>query len=108
MFTNWCYGFDFCSTQVSAFYRIPSLGNRVNIVVVKLRIEDEYLQQVILPKNHNFVIPKVQIFAQNGLSFNVTTNADKTLDSFCHWQRKVNSPEQDHPDHHDVAILLTR
>jgi carbamoylphosphate synthase small subunit len=62
----------------------------------------------ITSKNLNFVIPKEKLFAQNGLSFNVTTNADKTLDSFCHWQRKVNSPEQDHPDHHDVAILLTR
>ncbi|XP_059487414.1 A disintegrin and metalloproteinase with thrombospondin motifs 7-like [Neocloeon triangulifer] len=75
--------------MVSSFYRIPSLGNRVNIVVAKLRVEDENL-------------------LQNGQSFNVTTNADVTLDSFCAWQRKLNNPDDDHPDHHDVAILLTR
>ncbi|CAB3359030.1 Hypothetical predicted protein [Cloeon dipterum] len=74
--------------MVSAFYRIPSLGNRVNIVVAKLRVEDESMQ--------------------SGISFNVTTNADKTLDSFCFWQKKANNPDDESSDHHDVAILLTR
>lgn len=39
---------------------------------------------------------------------NITVNADETLDSFCKWQMGLNHPEDAHPNHHDVAILVTR
>lgn len=39
---------------------------------------------------------------------NITVNADETLDSFCKWQMGLNHPEDSHPNHHDVAILVTR
>lgn len=39
---------------------------------------------------------------------NVTVNADKTLESFCKWQEQQNYEDEDHPNHHDVAILITR
>lgn len=40
--------------------------------------------------------------------FNVTTNADVTLQNFCRWQRELNPKNEDNPFHHDVAILVTR
>lgn len=72
--------------QVSALYQDPSIGNQVNIVVVNMiLIEDED--------------------SLEGLS--VTVNADRTLESFCKWQEQQNY-EESHPNHHDVAILITR
>jgi len=73
--------------MVSALYQDPSIGNLVNIVVVNIiLLEDE--------------------IDQEGL--NVTVNADKTLESFCKWQALQNYDSEHHPNHHDVAILITR
>ncbi|XP_071450094.1 A disintegrin and metalloproteinase with thrombospondin motifs 7-like [Hetaerina americana] len=38
----------------------------------------------------------------------VKNRAEKTLDSFCEWQNKVNPINDKHPNHHDLAVLLTR
>jgi len=38
----------------------------------------------------------------------ISHHADKTLASFCKWQMSVNPKDETHPNHHDVAILLTR
>jgi len=38
----------------------------------------------------------------------ISHHADKTLASFCKWQMSVNPTNETHPNHHDVAILLTR
>ncbi|PVD19867.1 hypothetical protein C0Q70_20360 [Pomacea canaliculata] len=38
----------------------------------------------------------------------ITHHADNTLHSFCKWQKSVNFRDDDHPNHHDVALLLTR
>lgn len=71
--------------MVSSLYQDPSIGNSVNIVVVKITLlKDE----------------------PTGL--NVTVNADRTLESFCQWQTTENSNNEDDPNHHDVAILITR
>lgn len=35
-------------------------------------------------------------------------HADNTLASFCKWQMSLNPKDETHPNHHDVAILLTR
>ncbi|ERL91060.1 hypothetical protein D910_08402, partial [Dendroctonus ponderosae] len=54
----------------------------------------------------------VKIFLLDYLSdepeFNSTTNADVTLKNFCKWQRDLNPKDDSDPQHHDVAILLTR
>ncbi|RZF40788.1 hypothetical protein LSTR_LSTR009273 [Laodelphax striatellus] len=72
--------------MVNVMYHDASIGNYINIVVVRiLLLEDE---------------------ASQGL--NVTENADVTLDSFCRWQRNINHQADAHPLHHDVAILITR
>lgn len=39
---------------------------------------------------------------------NITVNADDTLSSFCKWQMGLNHADDSHPNHHDVAILVTR
>lgn len=43
---------------------------------------------------------------QQGLD--ITVNADRTLYNFCKWQQKLNPVDDSHPNHHDVAILVTR
>ncbi|KAK0181582.1 hypothetical protein PV327_003855 [Microctonus hyperodae] len=73
--------------MVSALYHDPTIGNFINVVVVRIILmeEDE---------------------AEQGL--NITVNADKTLYNFCKWQLKLNPGDDSHPNHHDVAILVTR
>uniref|UniRef100_A0A6I8SLL5 ADAM metallopeptidase with thrombospondin type 1 motif 7 n=1 Tax=Xenopus tropicalis TaxID=8364 RepID=A0A6I8SLL5_XENTR len=38
----------------------------------------------------------------------ITHHADNTLRSFCKWQKNLNMKGEEHPQHHDVAVLLTR
>ena len=38
----------------------------------------------------------------------ITHHADNSLASFCKWQQTINPKDEKHPNHHDVAILLTR
>ncbi|CAL8321124.1 unnamed protein product, partial [Gadus morhua 'NCC'] len=70
---------------VAAVYRDPSVGNLINIVIVKL---------VII---HN---------EQEGPTVNF--NAAQTLHNFCVWQQAQNVPDDSHPSHHDTALLITR
>ncbi|XP_061825570.2 A disintegrin and metalloproteinase with thrombospondin motifs 20 [Nerophis lumbriciformis] len=70
---------------VAAVYRDPSVGNLINIVIVKLVvIHDE----------------------QQGPT--VSFNAATTLHNFCTWQQKQNIQDDSHPSHHDTALLITR
>lgn len=41
------------------------------------------------------------------IDLEISPQAEKTLDSFCQWQLKINPPD-DSPIHHDIAVLLTR
>ncbi|KAF7660784.1 hypothetical protein LDENG_00275340 [Lucifuga dentata] len=70
---------------VSAVYRDPSVGNLINIMIVKLVIV------------HN---------EQEGPT--VSFNAATTLHNFCIWQQSQNIPDDSHPSHHDTALLITR
>lgn len=38
----------------------------------------------------------------------INQSAQGTLNSFCKWQKTVNPKDVKHPNHHDIAILLTR
>ncbi|KAH8266756.1 hypothetical protein KR026_005522 [Drosophila bipectinata] len=73
--------------MVSALYKDPSIGNSIEIVVVRIiqLDEDESQQQL-----------------------NLSQNAQKNLDRFCSWQHKLNKISEKDPHHHDVAILITR
>ncbi|ETE69425.1 A disintegrin and metalloproteinase with thrombospondin motifs 6, partial [Ophiophagus hannah] len=77
---------------VAKLYRDSSLGNVVNIIVTRLIVLTE--DQPNLEINHH---------------------ADKSLDSFCKWQKSVLSHQSDGntiPEngiaHHDNAVLITR
>ena len=35
-------------------------------------------------------------------------HAENTLDSFCKWQNTINPVGDNHSNHHDVAVLITR
>nr|XP_061800302.1 A disintegrin and metalloproteinase with thrombospondin motifs 6-like [Nerophis lumbriciformis] len=78
---------------VAKLYRDASLGNVVNIIVTRLIILTE--DQPNLEINHH---------------------ADKSLDSFCKWQKSIlshhsdggNSIPENGMAHHDNAVLITR
>uniref|UniRef100_A0A672N140 A disintegrin and metalloproteinase with thrombospondin motifs 20-like n=1 Tax=Sinocyclocheilus grahami TaxID=75366 RepID=A0A672N140_SINGR len=71
--------------QVAAIYRDPSVGNLINIVIVKL---------IVI---HN---------EQEGPNINFYATA--TLHNFCMWQQSHNVLDDSHPGHHDTALLITR
>ncbi|XP_010775173.1 A disintegrin and metalloproteinase with thrombospondin motifs 20 [Notothenia coriiceps] len=70
---------------VAAVYRDPSVGNLINIMIVKLVVV------------HN---------EQEGPT--VSFNAATTLHNFCVWQQTQNIQDDSHPSHHDTALLITR
>uniref|UniRef100_A0A8B9M7D3 Peptidase M12B domain-containing protein n=1 Tax=Accipiter nisus TaxID=211598 RepID=A0A8B9M7D3_9AVES len=70
---------------VAAIYKDSSIGNLINIVIVKL---------IVI---HN---------EQEGPA--ITFNAATTLRNFCLWQQAQNSLDDAHPSHHDTAVLITR
>uniref|UniRef100_UPI0037E78B0F A disintegrin and metalloproteinase with thrombospondin motifs 7 n=1 Tax=Semicossyphus pulcher TaxID=241346 RepID=UPI0037E78B0F len=70
---------------VAGLFRDASIGNAINIVVVRL---------VLLEKDED--------------DLKITHHADNSLNSFCKWQKKLNMKGDEHPLHHDVAVLLTR
>ncbi|XP_063781564.1 A disintegrin and metalloproteinase with thrombospondin motifs 7 isoform X2 [Pseudophryne corroboree] len=71
--------------MVAGLFRDASIGNRINIVIVRLILlesEEEELK--------------------------ISHHADNSLRSFCKWQKGLNMKSEDHPLHHDIAVLLTR
>uniref|UniRef100_A0A8C9T5B8 ADAM metallopeptidase with thrombospondin type 1 motif 20 n=1 Tax=Scleropages formosus TaxID=113540 RepID=A0A8C9T5B8_SCLFO len=70
---------------VAAVYRDPSVGNLINVVIVKLIVIHDELDGP-------------------SISFNAAT----TLHNFCVWQQTQNVPDDDDPSHHDTALLITR
>ncbi|GAB0176196.1 A disintegrin and metalloproteinase with thrombospondin motifs 20 [Grus japonensis] len=70
---------------VAAIYKDSSIGNLINIVIVKL---------IVI---HN---------EQEGPA--ITFNAATTLRNFCLWQQAQNTLDDAHPSHHDTAVLITR
>ncbi|XP_075786355.1 A disintegrin and metalloproteinase with thrombospondin motifs 20 isoform X3 [Pelodiscus sinensis] len=70
---------------VAAIYNDSSIGNLINILIVKL---------IVI---HN---------EQEGPT--VSFNAATTLRNFCLWQQTQNILDDAHPSHHDTAVLITR
>uniref|UniRef100_A0A4W3JXH8 ADAM metallopeptidase with thrombospondin type 1 motif 7 n=1 Tax=Callorhinchus milii TaxID=7868 RepID=A0A4W3JXH8_CALMI len=71
--------------MVAGLFRDASIGNSINIVIVRLVLLEEDEEDL-----------------------KITHHADNTLMNFCKWQKKMNIKGEAHPTHHDVAILLTR
>ncbi|TRY98459.1 hypothetical protein DNTS_017514, partial [Danionella cerebrum] len=70
---------------VAGLFRDASIGNAINIAVVRL---------ILLEKDEE--------------DLKITHHADNSLNSFCKWQKGMNMKDDDHPVHHDVAVLITR
>lgn len=66
-------------------YKHPSILNSINIVVVGFMVINE---------------------ADKGPK--VSSNAALTLRNFCSWQKKLNKPNDKHPEYWDTAILFTK
>lgn len=75
------------SLQVSDFYHDESAGNQMDIVVVRI---------IYLEKE------------EEEIDLTINPDADATLESFCKWQQSVNPKDIKNPNHHDIAVLLTR
>ncbi|XP_034246810.1 A disintegrin and metalloproteinase with thrombospondin motifs 7-like [Thrips palmi] len=76
--------------MVSAMYHDPTIGNLINVAVVRIILMDEWVAQ------------------DEQDTFNSSVNADRTLGSFCRWAAQVNPADEADPHHHDVAVLITR
>ncbi|XP_026071704.1 A disintegrin and metalloproteinase with thrombospondin motifs 7-like [Carassius auratus] len=70
---------------VAGLFQDASIGNAINIAVVRL---------ILLEKDEE--------------DLKITHHADNSLNSFCKWQKGINMKDDDHPVHHDVAVLITR
>ncbi|KAF5270821.1 hypothetical protein FQA39_LY18869 [Lamprigera yunnana] len=73
--------------MVSDFYHDSSTGHQLNVVVVRVM----YLEK-----------------EEEEIDLMINANAEETLASFCKWQQTINPKDIQHPNHHDIAILLTR
>ncbi|XP_064421805.1 A disintegrin and metalloproteinase with thrombospondin motifs 7 [Latimeria chalumnae] len=71
--------------MVAGLFHDASIGNSINIVVVRLILLEEEEENL-----------------------KITHHADNSLASFCKWQKSINVKGDSHPTHHDVAVLLTR
>ncbi|XP_063151837.1 A disintegrin and metalloproteinase with thrombospondin motifs 12 [Candoia aspera] len=71
--------------MVAGLFHDPSIGNAIHIMLVRLILLEE---------------------EEQGLK--IIHHADKTLASFCKWQKSINPKLDTNPLHHDVAVLLTR
>ncbi|KAK3102112.1 hypothetical protein FSP39_008871 [Pinctada imbricata] len=70
---------------VASIYRDSSIGNFINIVVVK-----------------------IDVFRSEQDGPRITNNAAASLSDFCRWQHLNNIADDDDPMHYDTAILITR
>ncbi|KAF2893935.1 hypothetical protein ILUMI_12237 [Ignelater luminosus] len=68
-------------------YHDAPLGVNINLAIVRMiRLEEE----------------------ENRLNLAVNRNVRKTLQFLRDWQQKMNPSDDTHPNHHDVAVFLTR
>jgi len=73
--------------MAAGFYHDASAGNLLHFVVVHI---------IYLHKQ------------EEELDLIINEDAEETLKSFCKWQTSVNPSDVAHPNHHDIAVLLTR
>ncbi|XP_032687133.1 A disintegrin and metalloproteinase with thrombospondin motifs 7-like [Odontomachus brunneus] len=73
--------------MVSDYYHDSSVGNQIDVVLVRviyLEKEKEEIDLLISPA------------------------AENTLESFSKWAEKMNPKDDTHPNHYDIAVLVTR
>lgn len=100
---------------MSSIYKDPSIGNLINIVIVKLVIINNEPVRLLYLFSSAFVHISLSFISENYLSLCVSQdgpvisfNAQATLKNFCIWQQSQNILDDNHHSHHDTAILITR
>ncbi|XP_022900550.2 A disintegrin and metalloproteinase with thrombospondin motifs 6-like [Onthophagus taurus] len=73
--------------MVYDYYHDATAGNQVDVIIVRIIYLEKEEEEIDLLINHD---------------------SSKTLESFCKWQITVNPKDIHNPNHHDVAVLLTR
>ena len=73
--------------MVAEIFHDGSVGNFIDIVVVRII----YLHE-----------------QEEDLDLRISQGYKESLASFCKWQTTVNPRDEAHPNHHDIAVLLTR
>uniref|UniRef100_A0ABD2XC34 Peptidase M12B domain-containing protein n=1 Tax=Trichogramma kaykai TaxID=54128 RepID=A0ABD2XC34_9HYME len=74
-------------SMVSNLYHESSIGNRIDIIVERI----VYLE-----------------VEENEPNLHISRNAEKTLESFSGWVKKLNPTDPQNPSHFNVAVLVTR
>ncbi|XP_024946987.1 A disintegrin and metalloproteinase with thrombospondin motifs 7 [Cephus cinctus] len=73
--------------MASDYYHDSSTGNQIDVIVVRM---------IYLEKQ------------KDEIDLHISPNAEKTLDSFAKWAEKMNPKDHEHPNHYDIAVLVTR
>ncbi|XP_028966579.1 A disintegrin and metalloproteinase with thrombospondin motifs 7 [Galendromus occidentalis] len=81
--------------MVSTLYHDASIGNAINVVVIRIMVLETEEQ-------------KVQIDDEADEKPTSVDATEEILKKFCKWQKLVNPADESDPHHHDVAILVTR
>ncbi|CAG0880726.1 unnamed protein product [Cyprideis torosa] len=89
---------------VALIFRDASIGNSVNIAVVRIMViqDPEELYQSRKPSWY-YTVNQIPHENDDG-----SRSASDMLRSFCYWQSLQNEADDSHPSHHDSALLLTR
>lgn len=111
--------------MVSSLYKDPTIGNSVHVVVVKIILleDEESYQELNVTQaavttldsfcryKKNFPFPSLSKGSSVDAtlkSFNLSRSLRSRLVLRKRWQRTLNPKKDDDPQHHDVAILVTR
>ncbi|KAK0077615.1 hypothetical protein PV326_009942, partial [Microctonus aethiopoides] len=73
--------------MVADFYHDASIGNQIDVVLVRI----VYLEAEEEEKD-----------------LDITPDSERTLDNFAGWAEKINSKNTNHPNHFDIAVLISR
>ncbi|XP_011645843.1 A disintegrin and metalloproteinase with thrombospondin motifs 12-like [Pogonomyrmex barbatus] len=73
--------------MVSDFYHDSSVGNQIDVVLVRMIYLEKEKEEIDLL---------------------ISPNAENTLESFAKWAEKINPKDDTHPNHYDIAVLVTR
>ncbi|KAG7283783.1 hypothetical protein CRUP_034407 [Coryphaenoides rupestris] len=92
---------------VSGVFRDASIGNSINIAVVRLILLEQEEPRYSAHTRGPWAAAE-RLFCGVREELKVTHHADSSLRSFCRWQKGLNMKGDEHPLHHDVAVLLTR
>ena len=93
---------------IQAIYLLPSLGQEIDISVVRLEMWRDY------DPYNNYQVITVTKYKEQGTTKHSHSSAacaqgdrEPLLDSFCQWQEGANPRADSDPGHWDVALLVS-